>query len=252
MKLVNRLAKNKAVHAIACWWMARYIRLVELTSRWRLQGVEAMTDMSSRNLPFIAVFWHGRMVMMPGTWRRVGSGRAMRMLISMHRDGVTISKVIAHLGIATIAGSTSRGGTAALHAMLRTLRAGGSVGITPDGPRGPRMRASPGVATVASRMSVPVFAVSYSATRRRLFKSWDRFVLPLPFTRVVVVMKGPIEVPHNSGAAALEEMRARIEAALNEATREADEACGLAPVEPAPEGAPDAKATTAGRAGSRT
>jgi len=248
MKLVNRLIKNKTTYAAGCWLMARYIRLVELTSRWTVQGAEAMAEMTARGEPFIATFWHGRMVLMPGTWRRVGAGRSMRMLISLHRDGMTISRIIGHLGIETIAGSSSRGGTKALHALLRTLRAGGSVGITPDGPRGPRMRASPGVATVASRMSVPVFAVSFSATRRRLFKSWDRFLLPLPFGRVVVVMKGPIEVPHNSAAAALEDMRARIEDSLNEATREADRACGLTPVEPAPETA----SAAAGMAADRT
>lgn len=235
MKLVKRLFKNKTTHAIACWLMARYIRLVELTSRWTLLGTEPMEAMIARGEPFIAAFWHGRMVLMPGTWRRIGAGRIMRMLISMHRDGVTISRVIGHLGIETIAGSSSRGGTEALHALIRTLRAGGPVGITPDGPRGPRMRASPGLATVASRMKVPVFAVSFSTTRRRLFKSWDRFLLPLPFGRVTVVMKGPIDVRQNAAAAGLENMRLRIEEALNEATREADRLCGHAPVEPAPE-----------------
>lgn len=235
MKLVNRLFKNKRTHAVSCWLIARYIRLVELTSRWTLIGTEEMEEMTARGEPFIAAFWHGRMVLMPGTWRRIGAGRDMRMLISMHRDGVTISKVIGHLGIETIAGSSSRGGTEALHALIRTLRAGGPVGITPDGPRGPRMRASPGLATVASRMSVPVFAVSFSSTRRKLLKSWDRFVLPLPFGRVTVVMKGPIDVRHNAASVGLEEMRRRIEDALNEATREADRSCGHPPVEPAPE-----------------
>ncbi|HUT51634.1 MAG TPA: lysophospholipid acyltransferase family protein [Alphaproteobacteria bacterium] len=247
MKLVNRLAKNRTTFAIACWLMARYIRFVERTSRWTMHGAEAIQEMLVRGEPFVATFWHGRMVLMPGAWRRVGAGRSMRMLISLHRDGVTISRVIGHLGIETIAGSSSRGGMKALQEILRTLRAGGSVGITPDGPRGPRMRASPGVATVASRMSVPVFAVSFSATRRRVFKSWDRFLLPLPFGRVVVVMKGPIEVPRNATAAALEDMRARIEDALNEATREADRACGLTPVEPAPEPASDAAGMAADR-----
>jgi len=241
MKLVNRLFRNKTTHAVACWAIARYIRLVELTSRWTLLGTEAMQDMAARGEPFIAAFWHGRMVLMPGTWRRIGSGRVMRMLISMHRDGVTISKVIGHLGIETIAGSSSRGGADALHALIRTLRKGGPVGITPDGPRGPRMRASPGLATVASRMSVPVFAVSFSTTHRKLLKSWDRFLLPLPFGRVVVVMKGPIDVRHNAASVGLENMRLRIEEALNEATREADEACGLTPVEPAPARAEDAR-----------
>ena len=83
-------------------------------------------------------------------------------------------------------------------------------------------------------MSVPVFAVSFSTTRRKLLKSWDRFLLPLPFGRVTVVMKGPIDVRHNAASVGLEDMRRRIEDALNEATREADRSCGHPPVEPAP------------------
>jgi lysophospholipid acyltransferase (LPLAT)-like uncharacterized protein len=235
MNLVKRLGKNPVATAIACWLFARYIRLVELTTRWTVHGAEALQGMSARGEPFIAAFWHGRMILMPGAWRRFGSGRAIHILISQHRDGRTISRVIGHLGIKSIAGSSSRGGVAALRALLKTIKAGGFIGITPDGPRGPRMRASLGVAGAASRAGVPVFAVSYSATRRRLFKSWDRFLLPLPFGRVVFVMKGPIEVPGNADAATLETMRRRIEEALNEATREADRACGVEPVEPAPE-----------------
>jgi len=234
MSLLKRFSRSRAATAIACWLLARYIRLVELTTRWSLRGFDPMHERLARDEPFITAFWHGRMVLIPGLWRRVGKGRTAHMLVSLHRDGRLISRVIGHLGVRTIAGSTSRGGGAALRSLVRVVKAGHVVGITPDGPRGPRMHASTGVAGAASLSGVPVFAVSCAATRRRLFGSWDRFMLPLPFGRAVVVSKGPFEVPRDADAATLEAARKRIEAALNEATREADEACGLDPVEPAP------------------
>jgi hypothetical protein len=210
-------------------------------------GAEDLKRMAADGTPFVAAFWHGRMVMMPGVWRRFGAGRPFHMLISQHRDGQMISAVIGHLGIKTIVGSTSRGATAALRGLLRTVSDGGFVGVTPDGPRGPRMRASPGIVMAASRTGAPVIPLSYSARRRRLFGSWDRFMLPLPFGRVVIVVKGPFDVPRDLDAQGLDAMRRTIEAALNEATREADEACGHDPVEPAPENAEEkAKAEPAG------
>jgi lysophospholipid acyltransferase (LPLAT)-like uncharacterized protein len=248
MSLAKRLGRSPAVRAVACWLIARYIRLVELTSRWVVHDVEALARMAAEGTPFVAAFWHGRMVMMPGVWRRYGARRPFHMLISQHRDGRMISAVIAHLGIETIVGSTSRGAAAALRGLLKTVAGGGFVGVTPDGPRGPRMRASPGLVMAASRTGAPVFALSYSATRRRLFGSWDRFLLPLPFARVVIVVKGPFEIPRDLSAEGLEAARRMVEDALNDATREADEACGLAPVEPAAE--PAGKAPRL--AGSRT
>jgi len=232
MSAVKRFVKSEEFQRAFAWVAAQYMKFVYLTTRWTMVSPPAFEAMRRAGDPFILCFWHNRlMIVRPGLPRDA----RVHMLISAHRDGQLISRAIAHFGVTTIAGSTSRGGLGALREMQRLLRAGSVVGITPDGPRGPRMRASPGLATVASRMSVPVFAVSFSSTRRRLFKSWDRFLLPLPFGRVTVVMKGPIDVRHNAASVGLEEMRRRIEDALNEATREADRSCGHPPVEPAPE-----------------
>jgi len=234
-----RLATPFGTHTVAVWLVCRllahYIRLLELTTRWTAHGTGELQRMSAAGEPFIVAFWHGRMVLMAGAWRRFGSGRTIHILISRHRDGQTVSRVISHLGIKSIAGSSSRGGAAALRTMLKTIKAGDYIGITPDGPRGPLMRASPGVARAASLSGVPVFVASYSAVHRRFLKSWNRFLLPLPFGRVVFVVGGPIVVPHGADAAALEMTRRRIEDALNEATREADTACGIEPTSPLPQ-----------------
>ena len=239
MKLLKRLGRNPFFVEQATRAIALYIRFLDLTSRWRVIGLEAPLGMVERGEPIIGAFWHGRVVMMPGLWRRHGGFKFdFRMLISRHRDGRLIARTIAHLGFTTITGSTSRGGARALREIVEAVESGASIGITPDGPRGPRMRASAGVASTGRLTGAPVFAVSFSASRRRVLRGWDRLVLPMPFARIVVVIKDPIVVPKEGGPEALEKARLAIENALNEATREADRLCGWTPIEPAPVGAP--------------
>jgi lysophospholipid acyltransferase (LPLAT)-like uncharacterized protein len=117
--------------------------------------------------------------------------------------------------------------------MLKLLRQNVSVALTPDGPRGPRMRLARGAVELARMSGAPVVPVSYATRRRRLLRSWDRFHLPLPFTSGVIVYGSPIRLPHELDEAGREEARLRIEAALNAVTWEADRLAGHAAVEPA-------------------
>lgn len=155
------------------------------------------------------------------------------MLVSHHRDGRLIAETIAHLGVDSVAGSTSRGGASAVRAMVRLIRKGECVGVTPDGPRGPRMHAQPGVAAIAKLSGAPVVPMAYATRRRRVLGSWDRFMLPTPFNRGVFVWGKPIAVPADADEARLEEARREIEEALNAVTAEADRLSGHEPVRPA-------------------
>jgi lysophospholipid acyltransferase (LPLAT)-like uncharacterized protein len=119
--------------------------------------------------------------------------------------------------------------------MVRALKRGEYMGITPDGPRGPRMRAAPG-ATAAARLSGAVLLpVSYSAARRRVLNSWDRFVVPLPFSRGIIRLGTAIEVPRDADEAQLEATRHRLESELISLTTALDTELGVDPVDPAPE-----------------
>jgi lysophospholipid acyltransferase (LPLAT)-like uncharacterized protein len=152
------------------------------------------------------------------------------MLISRHGDGVLIADAIAHFGVGTIQGSTRRGGAEALRDILKTLKSGISVGVTPDGPRGPRMRCTGAIADISRLSGAAILPASYSARWRFILGSWDRFLLPLPFTRGVYVVGDPIEVaPDSDGAGTLE----RLETCLNDLTRRADALMGVATVQPA-------------------
>lgn len=232
MAAARRLARNPAISAALSWLAARYIRLVWLTGRWRVENAEIADRLIAEGRPFIACFWHGRMLMIPNAWKY---DVPISILISQHRDGVFISRTLRHLGVGTIAGSSSRGGGGALVGMVRALKRGEYMGITPDGPRGPRMRAAPGAAAAARLSGAVLLPISYSATRRRVLSSWDRFVIPFPFTRGIVRVGQPIEVARDADEADLEQARRRLEAELISLTDALDTELGVDRIEPAAE-----------------
>ena len=230
MSLLKTLTAKPQVRALLCRLAAGYLGLVHATGRWTLIGVDGMGAYVTRGRPIIACFWHGRMLMMIYAWRWA---ERRRMLISRHRDGQFIAGIIARFGVSTVVGSSSRGGTSAVRELLAILKAGESIGITPDGPRGPRMRAQMGAVRLAQLSGAPLFPVTFGVRPRRMLSSWDRLVVVLPFTRGVVIYGEPIEVPRNAGAEQLEGTRALLERRLNEITAEADRLTGYETVEPA-------------------
>ncbi len=238
MAWLKRVLKSDAVRGMGCWIGAQYIRLVYHTSRWDVIGREHADRLWDEGKPFIVAFWHGRLLLIPYAWRK---GAPVKFLISQHRDGELISRTIAHLGLGAIRGSAARkgkdkdkGGAAALRAMTRAVKAGECVGITPDGPRGPRMRATMGVAAVAKLTGVPVIPVAYATARARVMGSWDKFILGFPFTRGAMVWGAPIAVPRDADETALEAIRLQIETDLIAVTNAADAHVGRPAIEPDP------------------
>jgi len=161
--------------------------------------------------------------MMPLAWHGLAP---FHMLISAHRDGRIIAGAMTYFGIETIAGSTSRGGSSALREILKRLKEGGCIGITPDGPRGPAMTVSIGIVNIARLAGVPIVPVTYATSRRRELASWDRFHLALPFGRGVFLFGEPIEIGAELDEAGLEDVRSLIEARMVEMVREADRRVG--------------------------
>jgi lysophospholipid acyltransferase (LPLAT)-like uncharacterized protein len=230
VNLLKTLTAKPRVRALLCRLAAGYLGLVHATGRWTLIGVDGMGTYVTRGRPIIACFWHGRMLMMIYAWRWT---ERRQMLISRHRDGQLIAGIIARFGVSTVLGSSSRGGMPAVRRVLAILKAGESIGITPDGPRGPRMRAQMGAVRLAQLSGAPLFPVTFGVRPRRMLSSWDRFIVVLPFARGVVIYGEPIEVPRNAGAEQLERIRALLECRLNEITAKADRLTGYEAVEPA-------------------
>jgi hypothetical protein len=161
----------------------------------------------------IFVFWHNRIFLMPHLfrkyWRPLGHDK-VAVLISRSRDGEKLADVLQHFNLACVRGSSSRGGAEALREMTRLVRDGYDIGITPDGPRGPCYVMQPGCVSLAHVTGAPIIPVSYAVNWQITLKSWDRFIIPLPFARCVVRLGTPVRVP----AGADETMRERVRAEL--------------------------------------
>ena len=168
--------------------------------------------------PRVYAFWHGRLLVPTYASR----GKGVLAMISRHSDGEVIARIAAGLGHGTVRGSTTRGGAAALHDAVEALRGGRSLAVTPDGPKGPYEVAQAGAVYAASRGRVPLVPLGVGVRRAWVFGSWDRFLVPKPFSTVALVPADPMRPPEDLGRGALEEFRRRFEAALREATARAE------------------------------
>jgi hypothetical protein len=218
--------------------IAGYIRLVHWSSRIDFVNRDAVEAAEAAGQAMIGVTWHGRLMMMPYAWRRRPQPC---VLISRHGDGALIAGILRHFGIDAVRGSSERsggarrrGGAAASLALLRLLKQGRNVALTPDGPRGPRMRLAPGVVSLARLSGAPIIPVAFAGNHRYLLDSWDRFHLALPFSRIVFVFGEPIFVPREIAVSEEANWVQRIETAISDVTAEADERVGQTTVQPAP------------------
>jgi len=191
-----------------------------------VEGAEHPQRLLASGRPLVGAFWHGRMMMIPLAW---GRRAPMHMLISSHRDGRIIADAVAYFGIRSIAGSSRRGGGAALRALVKQLAAGDCVAITPDGPAGPAMVASSGIVTVARLARAPIQPIVFATSRRIVMRSWDRMHVALPFGRGVILWGEPIEVEPELDEAGVERARLLIEQRMREMAALADSRVGRGP-----------------------
>ncbi len=190
------------------WCIAR-------TLRWRLLDLHHFDAAEQPNKNVIFAFWHNRLVMMPYLHRRLyKKTRRIAVLVSQSRDGQIIADIIERFGFKAVRGSTTRGGKAALREMIRTLKSGLDAGFTPDGPRGPRYEAGPGVVVLSHLTGLPIIPICWDVSHKLQMKSWDRLIIPLPFSRAVFVFGEPIEVGRDANPNMLQEKVLEVKTAL--------------------------------------
>jgi len=176
------------ITAVVAW----IIRLWMSTMRVRIVSADGCVHPADpADQRFIYSFWH------EGLLAPLAKRPKVRVLISQHTDGEVIAQICQHLGMGVIRGSTARGGCQALLSMIRDVDATTHLGITPDGPRGPRRELKPGVVMVASQSGLPVVPIGIGFVRAWRFRSWDRFALPLPGSTIVGVVGAPLSVPRD-------------------------------------------------------
>ncbi len=200
-----RLSKPELIYALSSLWVKTLKVEVEF--------------LSAPKFPSIVAFWHGRMFLLPFALKEYAEKVAI--LISRHRDGELIAQIVEKMGFKTVRGSAGKGkgGERAFKEMVKLIEEGYTVAITPDGPKGPREVAKPGVAKLAIKTGVPVYPLTFSANRKFNLNSWDRFLIPYPFSKCRVILGEPVN-PENFKSE--EELRKEIELKLKELTEEAD------------------------------
>lgn len=167
---------------------AGLMRLLAATWRYRVHGAEHRTALG--NAPFIFVLWHSRIL--PLLYHHRGEG--VVLLVSQHRDGGYLVDLATRWGYRAVRGSSRRGGAAGLLAIVRELKTGTRVAITPDGPVGPAEEVKPGAVAAAQHAGAPMLPIGARASAAWWLRSWDRFCIPKPFARVDVVYGRPITV----------------------------------------------------------
>lgn len=213
-----------AVAGLLGSWLLRLLRATWRVRETPRRFVLARREARAAGPGTIYVQWHSRILLSSSTQ----AGTGIRVLVSRHDDGEYIVRAAERLGFGTIRGSTTRGGARALLEIVRALEAGDDVAMTPDGPKGPRLRVQQGCVVAASKAGAPIVPVAFECSRARRLASWDRFVVPAPFARVAVLFGEPIEVPPDLDAEGVERWRGRVEEALLDVTRRAAEAIGVA------------------------
>jgi lysophospholipid acyltransferase (LPLAT)-like uncharacterized protein len=189
----------------------------------------------------VGATWHRNALFLVWFFRR----QRPMIMFSRSRDGDLLAGFAARLGVVPVRGSSSRGGQEALQTMRRFLEApgGGKAATVLDGPRGPRCVAKKGMLVLAKQTGLPLLPIAMSAAPAwTLSRTWDRTLIPLPFSRVVVMYDKPWQVPPDLDDQGLEALRGEVEATLNAMLREADRLTGYrdpdAPRAPDPKGAP--------------
>ncbi len=200
--------------SVIAWLVPRLIFLVykffSVSINWKLVG-----DYEHwHNNPHLLAFWHARILMIP----YINKGWGGSMMISEHRDGGFIADTMHLLGIDTSRGSSTRGGARAFLEMVRLARKGRSLGITPDGPKGPPEVVQMGTVQLAKKSGLPLISVCYASKRYWRANSWDRFYIPKPFTKGVIILSDGVYADDEDDELNLQ----KFQALMDETQRRAD------------------------------
>lgn len=232
--------RSGPVSVVLGWIIWSYMALCGRTIRWTIEGTDIAKAAWQENDGVIVAAWHSRILLLPSGWAKLmrkwpGRRAPSAMMISLSPEGEPVARAIQHLGLESIRGSSShkrkkkdKGGAAAVAAAIRRLKKGGAVCITPDGPRGPAQIAQLGPVLLAQRSGAAILPYALASAPAKRLATWDRFIIPFPFTRGAIVFGEPILTTRTDDG---ERVRAQLEDALNVATERAETLVGLAHLE---------------------
>ena len=177
---------------------AAYIYFVYISSKKKFINKDSFDKLISENESFIYALWHDQLLLSPLTWL---SKKKINILISKHKDGDIIADLIRFHGFNSIRGSTNnpnkekeKNSVSNIRKILKSLKNNVSIGITPDGPRGPRHKVSEGTINIARISNKRILPMALAYKKKWILNTWDKFIIPMPFNEICIVWGVPMDI----------------------------------------------------------
>jgi len=217
MKIKKKILKNFLIQNLLALIAVLYIFIVRITSNIKIDNVQIPQEYWNTNKPFILAFWHSQLMMISFSWH---IKKKINILASGHSDGRFGAMVGSYFKLNNLP-TSSNIKSISLRPIFKILKSNNYIGITPDGPRGPKEKVSEGIIKIAKSAKVPIIPIGYWSSNRFNLSSWDSFLITLPFSKCNFVWGDPIIIPSNLNHDGVEKYKKILENEINSCIKKA-------------------------------
>ena len=221
MHIKKKLLKNFFVQYILGFFTFLYIRAVKLTSSIQFENESIPKQFWNNDKPFILAFWHSQLMMIGFSWKK---NKNVNILASGHSDGRFGAIVGKYFNLNNIQ-TSKKNKSISMRFIFKLLNENNYVGITPDGPRGPREIVSEGIIKIAKSSKVPIIPIGFWSSKNFKLKSWDSFLITLPFSKCSFVWNKPLEIPYNIQENQIQHYQKLLQEKINQSVKKAQNNC---------------------------
>lgn len=228
MVKIGKVLSNNLKTSIASYILKLYFRIVILTSKTIFICPKTSLTLlqGKKKGPYLLAMWHGKIFLSTYILHQVPEMNAKNIygVTSTHRDGLYVEKFLQRFRVRSIRGSSNKGGVKALAKIIHLIKQGFNITITPDGPKGPRHACNGNIHNISVKYNVPILPMCFASTRMKIFGTWDRFCLPLPFGTIYLDVGPPIFLDPKQGQ---EERRRKLIAIMKEQEINVEKKAGI-------------------------
>ena len=221
MHIKKKLLKNFFVQNILGFFTFLYIRAVNLTSSIQFENESIPKQFWNNDKPFILAFWHSQLMMIGFSWKKKQN---VNILASSHSDGRFGAIVGKYFNLNNIQ-TSEKNKSVSLRSVFKLLNDNNYIGITPDGPRGPKEIVSEGIIKIAKTSKVPIIPIGFWSSKNFKLKSWDSFLITLPFSKCSFVWNKPLEIPYNIQENQIQHYQKLLQEKINQSVKKAQNNC---------------------------
>ena len=221
MHIKKKLLKKKFVQNILGFLTFLYIRAVNFTSSIQFENESIPRQFWNDDKPFILAFWHSQLMMIGFAWKKKQN---VNVLASSHSDGRFGAIVGKYFNLNNIQ-TSEKNKSVSLRSIFKLLNDNNYIGITPDGPRGPKEIVSEGIIKIAKTSKVPIIPIGFWSSKNFKLKSWDSFLITLPFSKCSFVWNKPLEIPYNIQENQIQHYQKLLQEKINQSVKKAQNNC---------------------------